>query len=204
MLQRKGGPAPSGAPADIPGLDWPAIGTGPGALRFSEGDRVMGIVGGGGHAQLAADAAAPLMPGPAVAAGRRLEGLHDHHDAGISAQGGLRPGERLLVHGAAGGVGTAARRRGRRARDRERNPDARAAVQELGADAAHGPLEGFAGYTWSPKIGARTCRTTSRRWTPPAHRRHRRRRGFKAKVDLLALMGKRGTLRVPGRSKNRH
>src|SRR3954447_5869966 len=56
MLQRKGGyPAPPGSPADIPGLEraGEVVATGPNAGRFSEGDRVMGIVGGGGQAELA-------------------------------------------------------------------------------------------------------------------------------------------------------
>src|SRR2546421_10069024 len=55
MLQRKGAyPAPPGAPPDIPGLELAGevAALGPGALRFSEGDRVMGIVGGGGQAEL--------------------------------------------------------------------------------------------------------------------------------------------------------
>ena len=53
MMQLRGGyPAPPGAPADIPGLELAGevIGLGPGAARFAIGDRVMGIVGGGGQA----------------------------------------------------------------------------------------------------------------------------------------------------------
>src|SRR5439155_1618811 len=50
MIQLKGGyPAPPGSPADIPGLELAGevVATGPATFRFSEGDRVMGIVGGG-------------------------------------------------------------------------------------------------------------------------------------------------------------
>src|SRR5919205_3223871 len=48
-------PAPAGSPQDIPGLELAGevVARGPGAERFSEGDRVMSIVGGGGQAELA-------------------------------------------------------------------------------------------------------------------------------------------------------
>src|SRR3954453_9435539 len=67
MLQRKGGyPAPPGSPADIPGLELAGavVATGPGAQRFSEGDRVMGIPGGGAQAELATVHERQLMPVP--------------------------------------------------------------------------------------------------------------------------------------------
>ena len=77
MLQRKGDyPVPPDAPQDIPGLELAGevVGLGEGAQRFSEGDRVMAVVGGGGQAELAvvhergADARAR---GARLAAGRR-------------------------------------------------------------------------------------------------------------------------------------
>src|ERR1700712_843418 len=55
MMQRRGlYPAPPGAPAEIPGLELAGEveATGLGAERFSPGDKVMGIVGGGGQAEL--------------------------------------------------------------------------------------------------------------------------------------------------------
>ena len=67
MLQRKGGyPAPAGEPQDIPGLELAGevVGLGPGAQRFSEGDRVMAIVGGGGQAELAVLHERAAMPVP--------------------------------------------------------------------------------------------------------------------------------------------
>src|SRR3954464_15597227 len=57
MLQRRGGyPAPPGSPPDIPGMSLAGevAGLGRDAKRFSVGDRVMGIVGGGAQAELAA------------------------------------------------------------------------------------------------------------------------------------------------------
>src|SRR3954452_11980048 len=114
MLQRRGGyPAPPGSPPDIPGLELAGevAALGPGATRFSEGDRVMAIVGGGGQAELAVVHERQLMPVPQTlewpAAGAVPEVFTTAHDA-VFTQAELRPGERLLVNGAAGGVGTAA------------------------------------------------------------------------------------------------
>src|SRR5437763_8700834 len=114
MMQRRGlYPAPPGAPADIPGLELAGevVACGPAAPRFSAGDRVMGIVGGGGQAQLAAVHERQLMPVPAALdwpqAGGAPEVFTTAHDA-ICTQAALRAGEHLLVHGGAGGVGTAA------------------------------------------------------------------------------------------------
>src|SRR5579859_1543551 len=56
MHQLRGGyPAPPGSPPDIPGLELAGevVACGPDSTRFSVGDRVMGIVGGGGQAELA-------------------------------------------------------------------------------------------------------------------------------------------------------
>ena len=106
-------PAPPGSPPDIPGLELAGevVARGPGAERFAEGDRVMAIVGGGGQAELATVHERQLMPVPDglswTEAGRLPEVFTTAHDA-LFTQAGLRAGERLLVHGAAGGVGTAA------------------------------------------------------------------------------------------------
>src|SRR5882757_8043175 len=71
ILQRRGRyPAPPGSPQDIPGLELAGevVALGPGATRFAEGDRVMGIVGGGGQAQLATVHERQLMPVPSAVA----------------------------------------------------------------------------------------------------------------------------------------
>src|SRR5215217_575492 len=67
MMQRRGlYPAPPGSPQDIPGLELAGevVGLGPGAERFAEGDRVMAVVGGGGHAELAVVHERAAMPVP--------------------------------------------------------------------------------------------------------------------------------------------
>src|SRR3954452_22634258 len=153
MLQRKGAyPAPPGAPSDIPGLELAGEveALGPGVERFTEGDRVMAIVGGGGQAELAVVHERGAMPVPErldwPAAGGLPEVFTTAHDA-LFTQAGLRPGDHLLVHGAAGGVGTAAVQLGRAAGAHVtatvRSEDRRDAVRELGAHEVIAP-EGFA------------------------------------------------------------
>jgi putative PIG3 family NAD(P)H quinone oxidoreductase len=153
MLQRRGGyPAPPGSPEDIPGLELAGevVGLGEGARRFAEGDRVMAIVGGGGQAELAVLHERAAMPVPDGIEWRQAGGLPEvfttAHDA-LFSQAGLRPGEHLLVHGAAGGVGTAAVQLGRAAGARVtatvRRKELRPGVEELGARAI--APEGFEG-----------------------------------------------------------
>jgi NADPH2:quinone reductase len=152
MLQRRGAyPAPPGSPPDIPGLELAGevAALGPDAGRFGEGDRVMAVVGGGGQAELAVVHERAAMPVPEGVdwpqAGGIPEVFTTAHDA-VFSQAGLRPGEHLLVHGAAGGVGTAAVQLGRAAGARVtatvRREELRPAVEELGARAI--APEGFA------------------------------------------------------------
>ena len=114
MMQRRGlYPAPPGSPQDIPGMELAGVvdALGRGAERFALGDRVMAIVGGGAQAELAVVHERQLMPVPAVLdwpeAGGLPEVFTTAHDA-VFTQASCASGERLLVHGGAGGVGTAA------------------------------------------------------------------------------------------------
>jgi NADPH2:quinone reductase len=135
-------PAPPGSPPDIPGLELAGevVARGAGAQRFSEGDRVMGIVGGGGQAELATVHERILVPVPEELTWNEAGGVPEcfttAHDA-LFTQAGLQAGERLLVHGAAGGVGTAAIQLGRAAGAQVtatvRNPELHERVAELGA-----------------------------------------------------------------------
>lgn len=150
-------PPPPGVPVDIPGMELAGevIARGPGAQRFALGDRVMAIVGGGAQAELCVVNERMLMAVPEslswAQAGGTPEAFTTAHDA-IFTQAGLVAGERLLVHGAAGGVGTAAVQLGRAAGARVtatvRNPDHREPVAALGATAIapdgfgeHGPFD---------------------------------------------------------------
>jgi putative PIG3 family NAD(P)H quinone oxidoreductase len=158
MLQVRGGyPAPPGSPADIPGLELAGevAALGPDTRRFEVGDRVMAVVGGGGQAELAVVHERAAMPVPDgldwPQAGGLPEVFTTAHDA-VFTQAGLRPGEHLLVHGAAGGVGTAAVQLGRAAGAKVtatvRREELRPPVEELGARAVapdgfaeHGPYD---------------------------------------------------------------
>ena len=113
-LQRAGlYPAPPGAPADIPGLELAGevVSVGSGVPSELVGKRVMALVAGGGQAQLASVHHSHLLEIPDsldwAAAGGFAETFSTAHDALVS-QAGLKAGDRLLVTGAAGGVGTAA------------------------------------------------------------------------------------------------
>jgi NADPH2:quinone reductase len=115
LMQARGMyPAPPGAPADIPGLEYAgevdALGpdvTGP----VKVGDRVFGIVGGGGQAESVLTHERMAVPIPAnldfVEAAAIPEAFITAHDALIT-QGHLDPGGRVLIHAVGSGVGTAA------------------------------------------------------------------------------------------------
>jgi NADPH:quinone reductase-like Zn-dependent oxidoreductase len=113
LVQIKGGyPAPPGSPSDIPGLELAGrvVATGPKVFGFSEGDRVMAVVGGGAQAELAVihERTAIRVPDNLswAEAGGFPEVFTTAHDS-LFTQCGLSLGERVLVHGAAGGVGIA-------------------------------------------------------------------------------------------------
>lgn len=146
LLQRRGRyPAPPGYPSDIPGLEVAgvvdAVGAGVGDL--AEGDRVMGVVAGGGYAERVAVPASTLVPVPdavdLVAAAAIPEVFMTAFDA-VFVQEGLGAGETLLVHAVGSGVGTAAiqlaRRAGARTLGTSRTPEKLERARELGLDVA--------------------------------------------------------------------
>jgi NADPH2:quinone reductase len=151
IAQLKGGyPAPPGSPPDIPGLELAGevVAVGEGVQRFEPGDRVMAVVGGGGQAELAIVHERAAMPVPDeldwTAAGGVPEAFTTAHDA-LFSQAGLTVGERVLVSGAAGGVGMAAVQlatmAGARVTATVRDPAAREQIGAFGVNALE--LEGF-------------------------------------------------------------
>jgi putative PIG3 family NAD(P)H quinone oxidoreductase len=205
MMQRRGlYPAPPGYPQDIPGLELAGevVGLGRGVHRFKEGDRVMSVVGGGGQAELATVHEREAMPVPDEldwpAAGGFPEVFTTAHDA-VFTQAGLQPGEHLLVHGAAGGVGTAAIQLAHATRARVtatvRNESLRDQVAALGAEVIapegfeeHGPFDVIAELVGAPNLAAnvKSLSKLGRLIIIGIGA------GAKAELNLGALMGARG------------
>ncbi|HCI81159.1 MAG TPA: NAD(P)H-quinone oxidoreductase [Ktedonobacter sp.] len=114
LSQRMGNyPAPPDSPADIPGMEFAGEidAVGPLVRSYKQGQRVMGIVGGGAQAEYVLIHEGLLVPIPDnldyVQAAGIPEVFMTAHDA-LFTQAGLQMGERVLVHAAGSGVGTAA------------------------------------------------------------------------------------------------
>ena len=208
MMQRRGRyPAPPGDPQDIPGLELAGevAALGPGATRFDVGDRVMAIVGGGGQAELAVVHERQLIPVPDTLdwpqAGGFPEVFTTAHDA-LFTQAGLQAGDRVLVHGAAGGVGTAAVQlaslAGATVTATVRDEGKRDAVKELGAHAVidpegfadHGPFDEIVELVGAPNLGdnIKALATRGRILVIGISA------GAKAELNLALLMAKRGVV----------
>jgi putative PIG3 family NAD(P)H quinone oxidoreductase len=114
VLQRMGSyPAPPGAPADVPGLEYAGEvdAVGEGAGLWAVGNRVMGLVGGGGHAEYVVvhEREAIRIPQNCTVeeAAAIPEAFLTSYDA-LFRQLDLKVGERVLIHAVGSGVGTAA------------------------------------------------------------------------------------------------
>jgi NADPH:quinone reductase len=213
IMQRSGlYPAPPGSPPDIPGLELAGevAAIGPGVTRFAVGDRVMAIVGGGGQAELAVVHERIAIAVPEVLgwseAGGFPEVFTTAHDA-LFSQCGLTLGERVLVHGAAGGVGIAgvqlAARAGAQVVATVRNAALRPAVAELGAAcgvvevfepeafAERGPFDVVLELVGGPNLAADVAAlATGGRIAVIGVGG-----GATAELNLLSLMGKRASIR---------
>src|SRR6516165_5739009 len=105
LMQARGMyPAPPGAPADIPGLEYAGEvdALGPDVVGpLKVGDRVFGIVGGGGQAEFVLTHERMAVPIPSnldfVEAAAVPEAFITAHDA-LTTQGRLDPGGRVLIH----------------------------------------------------------------------------------------------------------
>jgi NADPH2:quinone reductase len=143
-------PAPPGVPPDIPGLELSGevVAVGPSVERFAPGDRVMALVAGGAQAELALvdERCAIALPESVdwPLAGAVPEALCSAHDA-LFRRCRLALGERVLVTGAAGGVGCMAiglaALAGCHVVASARNPAAHETLRSLGARVAALPEE---------------------------------------------------------------
>ena len=144
LLQRMGAyPAPPDAPPDIPGLEiaGEVNAVGPGVERLKVGDRVFGLVGGGGYAEEIVSherALARIPDGMSFEDAAAVpEAYCTAHDA-IVTQAQIKSGEVLLVHAVGSGVGTAAvqlaRALGAAVVGTARTPDKLERAKELGME----------------------------------------------------------------------
>ena len=212
LLQREGHyPAPPGSPTDIPGLELAGevLAAGIDCRQFRAGDRVMAVVGGGAQAERAVVHERTVLPVPAdlswPEAGGFPEVFTTAHDA-LFTQCGLTVGERVLVHGAAGGVGVAgvqlAARAGARVVATVRNEARRADVAALsapcgavevvapGAAGEHGPYDVVLEVVGAPNLpGDVAALAIGGRIAVIGVGG-----GAHAELNLLALMGARGRI----------
>jgi NADPH2:quinone reductase len=113
VVQRQGlYPAPKGA-SDLLGLEVAGIvaALGPGATRFKVGDEVCALTNGGGYAEFCVAPEATTLPKPPGLSFVEAAALPETvftvwHN--VFERGGLKPGQWLLIHGGASGIGTTA------------------------------------------------------------------------------------------------
>ncbi len=114
LLQRTGRyPAPKGVDPRIPGLEFAGIveEIGSEVSEAKPGDRVMGLLGGGGYASKVTAEERMLLPIPQSLSFEEAAGVPEAFATAYDAlflQLNLRMGERLLIHAVASGVGLAA------------------------------------------------------------------------------------------------
>ncbi|MDO5611834.1 MAG: NAD(P)H-quinone oxidoreductase [Paracoccus sp. (in: a-proteobacteria)] len=144
VLQRQGAyRAPPGA-SDLPGLEaaGEVVGLGAGVTRWRKGDRVTALLPGGGYAEYAVchqDHALPVPQGLTLQQAACLPETAFTVWSTVVMRGGLRAGERFLVHGGSSGIGTMAiqiaHSLGARVFATAGSPEKCAACAELGATA---------------------------------------------------------------------
>lgn len=112
-LQRAGlyNPPPTASP--LPGLEGAGIiaAVGPGVTEWAEGDKVCALFPGGAYAEYALTPAAHCLPIPEDMPLREAACLPETYFtvwSNVFERGGLKAGERFLVHGGSSGIGTTA------------------------------------------------------------------------------------------------
>ena len=113
LHQRAGNYAPPPGDSEILGLECAGVidALGEGVSGWRVGDRVMTLLGGGGYAGYAVAPAGTLMPVPEsldLIQAAAIPEVWITAYLNVFREAGLQPGETLLVHGGASGVGTAA------------------------------------------------------------------------------------------------
>jgi putative PIG3 family NAD(P)H quinone oxidoreductase len=112
-LQRAGAYAPPPSASPLPGLECSGtvVETGPGVTRWQIGDRVCALLPGGGYAEYVATHESHALPIPDRMDLREAACLPETCFtvwSNVVMRGGLRAGERFLVHGGTSGIGTTA------------------------------------------------------------------------------------------------
>ncbi|PTE16435.1 NAD(P)H-quinone oxidoreductase [Pseudogemmobacter blasticus] len=112
-LQRAGAYAPPPGASALPGLEGSGtvVELGPGVTRWSIGDKVCALLPGGGYAEYAVCHESHALPVPAGMGLREAACLPETCFtvwSNVVMRGGLKAGDRLLVHGGTSGIGTTA------------------------------------------------------------------------------------------------
>ncbi len=112
-LQRAGMYAPPPTASDLPGLEasGEVISMGPGVAGIEIGDQVCALLPGGGYAEYVATPAAHCLPVPDGMGMKEAACLPETFFtvwSNVFMRGGLKAGERFLVHGGSSGIGTTA------------------------------------------------------------------------------------------------
>ena len=112
-LQRQGKYAVPPGITDILGLEMSGevVGQGEGAARWAQGDKVMGLLSGGGYAEYAAVDQDLLLAAPSTVSLHQAAGIPETWLTAyqlLHFVGELKEGETVVVHAAGSGVGTAA------------------------------------------------------------------------------------------------
>ncbi len=120
LLQRRGLYPPPPGESEVPGLEFAGVveDAGAGVSRWRAGDRVMGIVGGGGYAErVVVDerVAVGVPEGMSMALAGAIPEVYMTAFDAVFRQAELQRGETLLIHAVGSGVGTAALQLARRA-----------------------------------------------------------------------------------------
>lgn len=144
-LQRAGSYAPPANASPLPGLEasGTVVETGPGVTRWQIGDKVCALLPGGGYAEYVTTPETHALPIPAGMSMKEAACLPETCFtvwSNVVMRGGLKAGERFLVHGGSSGIGTTAiqiaKALGARVFTTAGSDDKCVACEKLGADKA--------------------------------------------------------------------